>query len=270
MSVGDWFTLCPLNFVSKQELQIDINNIASQLSTLTTEVNSISEALNEALSAINNIEFSLNNLTSSVTTLEGNVNFLIDSEAQDRQDIIGINLQLQQLQGLPSQVNSIQSSLDNFNIINQHANQILQLDVNVANLQSLYNEISSFQYATLNFTAGVVTASTGLFGSWYQPIKLTNGNGSDLKFLILVIRGFYITIGFAYIRFWSDQLDLPIPPLNNNDYRVWYALNSPMCTKQAKYDFEFDPGGKFRLGVTPTVSDGIIENDSFMFIVEYI
>jgi hypothetical protein len=147
---------------------------------------------------------------------------------------------------------------------------ILQLDVNVANLQSLYKQISSFQYANLNFTDGPQSASAGLFGSWYQPIKLTDGNGSDLKLLILVIRGFYITIGFGGTRFWSDQLDLPIPPVNNNDFRVWNALNSPMSTPQATYDFEFNPGGKYRLGVRPLNKDGNVENDSFMFIVQYI
>jgi hypothetical protein len=90
--------------------------------------------------------------------------------------------------------------------------------------------------------------------------------------LILVIRGFYITLGFNYVRFYSDQMDLPIPPVNNNDFRVWNALNSPMSTLQCVYDFEFNPGGKFLLGVKGSGYDGqgIIQNEGFMFIVQYI
>jgi hypothetical protein len=67
-------------------------------------------------------------------------------------------------------------------------------------------------------------------------------------------------------------MDLPIPPVNNNDFRVWYALNSPMDTLQGEYDFEFNPGGKFRLEVKGSGYDGqgIIQNDSFMFIAQYI
>jgi hypothetical protein len=111
-----------------------------------------------------------------------------------------------------------------------------------------------------------------LNGSWCQPIKLSDGRGNDLKFLILVVRGFYITLRVNYVRFWNDQMDLLIPPVNNNDFRVWYALNSPMNTKQGEYDFEFNPGAKFRFGVKATGQNGqgIIENDSFMFIVQYI
>jgi hypothetical protein len=148
----------------------------------------------------------------------------------------------------------------------------LQLFSDVDYLQSLYREISSFSNAALQFHNGLLSTLAGLFGCWYQPIKLSDGNGSDLKFLILVIRGFYITLGFNYVRFYSDQMDLPIPPVNNNDFRVWNALNSPMSTLQGQYDFEFNPGGKFRIGVTCNGynGEGIIQNDSFMFIVQYI
>jgi hypothetical protein len=89
--------------------------------------------------------------------------------------------------------------------------------------------------------------------------------------LLVVVRGFYITLGVNYVRFWSDQIDLPIPPVNNYDFRVWYALNSPMDTLQGEYDFEFNPGGVFRFGVKATGQNGkgIILNNSFMFIVQY-
>jgi hypothetical protein len=87
--------------------------------------------------------------------------------------------------------------------------------------------------------------------------------------LILVISACNITIGFAGTRFWSDQIDLPIPYINNNVFRVWNALNSPMNTPQATYDFEFNPGGKYRLGVRSIVSNSIVTNDSFFFIVQY-
>jgi hypothetical protein len=88
--------------------------------------------------------------------------------------------------------------------------------------------------------------------------------------LITVVRGFSIKLSEDIARYWSDQLDLPIPLVNNNDFQVQYALNSPMRTSQAEYDFEFNPISKFRIGVRfYNTTVGVINNDSFFFIVQY-
>jgi hypothetical protein len=104
----------------------------------------------------------------------------------------------------------------------------------------------------------------------YRPIVFNDGDGQDLKYLILVVRGFNISLPVNGTRFWSYQLDLPIPRVNNNDFEVQHALNSPMNTRQAQYDFEFNPISKFRIVVKAhTTPPGDVTDDSFMFIVQY-
>jgi hypothetical protein len=106
--------------------------------------------------------------------------------------------------------------------------------------------------------------------TWYQPLKLVDGGGTDLKYLIIVVRGFTINLGENVTRYWSDQLDLPIPRVNNNDFEVQHALNSSMSTRQAQYDFEFNPISKFRIGIRcHNNPPGDVTDDSFMFIVQY-
>jgi DNA repair ATPase RecN len=122
MSTGDWFTLQPLNFVSKQELDTDLNDIPSRLTSLESDVLFIFDTLDQALTSITDINLRLINITNRVGTLEGNVNSLSDTVNKIEQDSTFINTQLQQLQGLPNQVNNLQTSVDNLNnIINDHA-----------------------------------------------------------------------------------------------------------------------------------------------------
>jgi hypothetical protein len=52
------------------------------------------------------LDVDLNDIKSGLTTMEGNVNFLIDTVGQVRQDIIGINLQLQQREDAINQLNN--------------------------------------------------------------------------------------------------------------------------------------------------------------------
>jgi hypothetical protein len=63
MSTGDWFTLQPLNFVSIQDLETDLNDIRSRF-----------------------------------TTLESGVTFLLDTVGRIEQNSTYINNQLQQHQ----------------------------------------------------------------------------------------------------------------------------------------------------------------------------
>jgi ACT domain-containing protein len=82
MSVGDWFTLKPVNFVSNQQYQTDLSNIMTQL-----------------------------------TTLEGNVTFLLNTIDKVEQNLTYINNQLQQQQTtitqLNSTINTMNTSLNN-------------------------------------------------------------------------------------------------------------------------------------------------------------
>jgi archaellum component FlaC len=238
MSVGDWFTLNPLNFVSKQEIDNNLNDIRLRLSSLESDALFFFDSIDLLSNEISGINTSLTNLTNRVGTLEGNVNFLIDSEAQDRQDIIGINLQLQQLQGLPDQVNNLQNQINTLtNDVNQNTTAITLLTNDVINLKSFYKKIDEYSLFDFAFHQPLYTARGNLDVTWYQPMKLVDGGGSDLKYLIVVGRGFSIDLGEKSTRYWSDQLDLPIPRVNNNDYEVQNALNSPMSTRQATYDF---------------------------------
>jgi hypothetical protein len=185
MSVGDWFTLKPLNIMSRQEIDNDLNDIRLRL-----------------------------------TTLEGNVNFLIDSEAQDRQDIININLQLQQLQGLPGQVNNLQNQVNDIDArLTSLDNRVDPLFGTINNLELLYKKIDEYTLTNLRFSQALYSTFGSLQVTWYQPLKLVDGGGTDLKFLIMVVCGFTINLVENVTRYGSFQLDLPIPRVNNNDLK---------------------------------------------------
>jgi chromosome segregation ATPase len=80
MSRGDWFTLQPFNFVTKQQYQTDISNITSQLATLNTEVNQL-------YTIISDTNLRLINLTDRVINLENNVNLLSDNVNKIEQNL---------------------------------------------------------------------------------------------------------------------------------------------------------------------------------------
>jgi peptidoglycan hydrolase CwlO-like protein len=83
MSVGDMFPLQPLNFVSKQDLDTDLSNITSRL-----------------------------------TTLDGNVTFLLDTVRKIEQNLTYINNQLQKQQTTINQLNSTINTMNTNNIPN--------------------------------------------------------------------------------------------------------------------------------------------------------
>jgi hypothetical protein len=91
---------------------------------------------------------------------------------------------------------------------------------------NLYKPIAAFTFNNVQFTDFFGNFGTGSFhGAWYRPIKLLSSpvsdDGVDLKFMLLVIREVYANLQNNGRYFWSDQLNVPIPFVNNNDFRVF-------------------------------------------------
>jgi tetrahydromethanopterin S-methyltransferase subunit G len=129
MSVGDWFTLRPLNFITKEELDNDLNDIRSRLSNLENETSYIMNILNQTWDMITQNNLDILNLMSRVGALEGNV--------------ANINTQLQQLQGLPAQVNDIYARLNSLD------GRVDTFFGRINNLELLYKKID--EYTLINF-----------------------------------------------------------------------------------------------------------------------
>jgi hypothetical protein len=140
-------------------------------------------------------------------------------------DTININLLhlTQQVNAMNQTINNFQTSIDN--ILNQ------------------YKPIMGFTYNNVTFTDGSGNTATGNFhGGWYRPIKLLESDitndGVDLKFLLLVLRGININSMTAGVYYNSEPKDLPIPFVNNNDFRVFWSgavSNHEISTRQATY-----------------------------------
>jgi peptidoglycan hydrolase CwlO-like protein len=101
MSTADWFTLRPLNFMTRQDLDNDINNIMTRLTRLEDDNTYIMNILDQTWDMITQINLDILTFKNRVGALEGNV--------------ANINTQLQQLQGLPAQVNDINARLNSLN-----------------------------------------------------------------------------------------------------------------------------------------------------------
>jgi methyl-accepting chemotaxis protein len=113
----------------------------------------MSEALDQALNSITDINLRLIKVTNRVGTLEGNVNFLIDTVAQNSQDIARINLQLQQHQ----------------DAINQLNNTVNTMNTNLNDLINQYKPIMGFTYNSVSFTDYHGNFATGNFcDAWYR------------------------------------------------------------------------------------------------------
>jgi hypothetical protein len=76
MSPGDWFTLQPLNFVSKQEIDTDLNHFRLRLSSLEFDVLFFFDTLDRLSADVSGINTRLTNITDRIGTLESNVNSL--------------------------------------------------------------------------------------------------------------------------------------------------------------------------------------------------
>jgi hypothetical protein len=197
-----------------------------------------------------------------LTTLEGNVTFLFDTASKIEQNLTYINNQIQQQQTTITQLN----------------NTVNTISTNINNILNQYTPIDAFQYNSINFTDYHGNSSSGsLHGVWYRPITLqpssNNNDGVDLKYLLLVIRGISISkIPNNGNFFYSDPLPLPIPFVNNNNFRVFWnsgGTGDLMNTIQSSYYVNNVPINYWSLGVRAATNQHV-SNDSVCFIIMYI
>jgi chaperonin cofactor prefoldin len=163
MSVGDWFTLKPLNLTNYQP---QINELNSRVSTLETRLTSLQQQVDS-------------------------MNFQI----LDLQ--IMINAQGALIQNLSNQVNQINNNVTTLtDTANQLNNSVNSMSTSINDIVNLYKPIAWFDFRNVNFTDFSGNTANGNFsGAWYRPIKLLEGgnnNGVDLKFMLLVLRGITI------------------------------------------------------------------------------
>jgi hypothetical protein len=148
----------------------------------------------------------------------------------------------------------------------------------VNNIVNQYKLIEGFQFNVINFTDYHGNTATGnLHGAWYRPITLQpssiSNDGVDLKYLLLVIRGINISnIPNNGSFFYSDPMFLPVPFVNNNNFRVFWnsgVTGDLMNTVQASYYVTNIPINSWSLGVKAATNNNI-SNDSACFIIMYI
>jgi hypothetical protein len=161
-----------------------------------------------------------------------------------------------QLTNLTNTVNSFSSSIND--IVNQ------------------YKPIMGFTFNLIHFTDGSGnTANGSMYGAWYRPIKLVANDlsnaGVDLKYLLLAIRGINISPMTSGVFYFSDPMILPIPPVNNNNKRVFWSSAVPgheMNTREAQYYINLYGDSNWNLVAMNRAGPGI-DNDSAWFIVGY-
>jgi hypothetical protein len=238
MSVGDWFSLNPLN----------LKNYQSEIAGLTTSVNNLQVRVDE-------IGYDLVNLQNEITTNSTTIQNLSDQINQINTNITSLTNTVNQLSGTISGINN------SINII-----------------VTLYQPIANFSVGNPYFIDGGGNVATGSFhGAWYRPIILQpsdiSNDGVDLKFILMVIREININnLKLNGNYFFSDPLPLPIPFVNNNNYDVFWSSvghGQLMTTRQADYVLEHTPGNFWTIAVRPITST-TISNDSACFILMYI
>jgi uncharacterized coiled-coil protein SlyX len=249
MSTGDWFTLRPLTF-NYDELNQRITQVETQLTNLQQESTYIMGILDQTWDQLTQINLSLMTLNNRVGSLEGTVsNFTTQ--------IQGLSQQIQQLDGRITELD----------------NRVDPLFGRVFNLESLYNKIDEYTLTNYPFRVAGSTYYGTFTASWYRPIVLKDGGGSDLKFMIMVVRAFSIDFAGSNLLFaYCDPINYPIPFVNNNDFKVQYVFNSPMLTEQGHYEFVFYSPTQFQLVAKcrSLSHPGSIINDSFFFLINYI
>jgi hypothetical protein len=139
----------------------------------------------------------------------------------------------------------------------------------------LYKPISLFTYNSVRFTDISGNTTFGSFrGAWYRPIKFLDvysNEGVDLKLLVLAIREFTINSIPNGVVYNSDPLLLPLPPINNNDFRVFWSntvTEHKMNTKEAEYILYYVPINTWGLSVMNRAGSSI-DNDSAWFFMGY-
>jgi uncharacterized protein YoxC len=217
---------------------------------------------------INNYQPQIDDLNSRLTTLT------------QRVDNMQINLEL-----LQDQANMIGAAVDNMrtqltnlnNTVTTLNNTVNSFSTSINNILDQYKPIMGFTQALMNFTDQSGNTTTGNFhGAWYRPIKLLPSNisddGVDLKFTFLVMRAINIGPMSSGVWYFSDNMNLPLPFVNNNDFRVYWTSsvnNHYMHTRQAYYELIQVPVNGWKLAVQLKSGSSIV-NDSAWFIFGYI
>jgi hypothetical protein len=245
MSTGDWFSLRPLNF-NYDELNGRITQVETRLVNLVDTVAGLRffiEGMQMQLDAVGTIAV---NLQTQVTQLNNTVT---------------------QLQGLPQQIQQLDGRITELD------NRVDPLFGRVFNLESLYNKIDEYTLTNYPFRVAGSTYYGTFTASWYRPIILKDGGGSDLKFMLLVVRAFSIDFAGSNLLFaYCDPINYPIPFVNNNDFKVQYVYGSPLLTEQGHYEFVFYSPTQFQLVAKcrSLSHSGSIINDGFFFMLQYI
>jgi hypothetical protein len=245
MSTGDWFSLRPLNF-NYDELNSRLTQVETRLINLIGKVDGMEFIMNGMQMQINAFGYMAENLTTQPTQLNNTVT---------------------QLQGLPQQIQQLDGRITELD------NRVDPLFGRISNLEQLYNKIDEYTLVNYPFRVAASTYYGTFTASWYRPIILKDGGGSDLKFMLMVVRNFNIDFDGSNLLFaYCDPINYPIPFVNNNDFKVQYAFNSPMLTDQGHYEFVFYSPTQFQLVAKcrSLSHPGSIISDSFFFMIQYI
>jgi chaperonin cofactor prefoldin len=244
MSTGDWFTLRPFN----------INNYQPQIDELNNRVSSLETRLSHLQQQVDGI----------------------DTQLVDIRDMLMAHSA--QIRDLNNQVNQINNNISTLtNTVNQLNNTVNSMSTSINNIVNQYKPIMGFTYNNVTFTDGSGNTATGNFhGGWYQPIKLLSSNisndGVDLKYLLLVLRGININSITAGRYYNSEPISLPVPFVNNNNYRVFWCSavsNHVMSTRAASYVLYNVPINSWALSVLLHSGNSLVDDSAF-FIVGYI
>jgi hypothetical protein len=247
MSVGDWFSLRPLNFNFD-----DINQRLTNVETRLTDV-----------------EGQLTRLDYLTNQIDG-INFIIQGMQMqlDAVGTIAVNNQTS-INNLTNTVNDLSTQVTNL------SNTVNNMQTNVNNILDLYKPISWFTYNSVRFTDISGNTTFGSFhGAWYRPIKFLDvfsNEGVDLKLLVLALREFTINSIPNGVFYHSDPLVLPLPPVNNNDFRVFWSntvTEHKMHTRQAEYILFYVPNNSWGLSVMNRAGT-TIDSDSAWFFIGY-
>jgi hypothetical protein len=105
-----------------------------------------------------------------------------------------------------------------------------------------------------------------------QPSSISN-DGVDLKYLLLMLRGINISnISYNGNFFYNDPIPLPIPFVNNNNFRVFWnseGIGDLLNTVQASYYVSNVSINYWSLGAKAVTNNNVV-NDSACFILMYI
>jgi hypothetical protein len=203
---------------------------------------------------LTNAEGQLTRLDVLTNQVDG-LNFIIQG-MQMQLDAVGniaVNNQTT-LVNLSNTVNDLSTQVNNFSTqLTNLSNTVNTMQTNINNILDLYKPISWFTYNSVRFTDISGNTTYGSFrGAWYRPIKFLDvfsNEGVDLKLLVLALREITINSIPSGVVYNSDPLLLPLPPVNNNDFRVFWSntvTEHKMNTKEAEYilyDFPINTWG---------------------------